>query len=135
MKKSIVSVGAGVVFIVVLSTAVDVVMHAVGVFPPWGQPIGSDLAALALAYRLAIGVAGGWLTAHLAPASPMRHALILGGVGVALGLGAVVTTWNMDLSPRWYAMALVLAAIPQSVAGGLLQQSSGHRSMHSTVRP
>ncbi|HYV86175.1 MAG TPA: hypothetical protein VFB49_09705 [Patescibacteria group bacterium] len=65
-------------------------------------------------------LAGAWITARLAPQKPMKHALILGGVGVALGLVGVVATWNLGLGPRWYPIALVVLALPQCWAGAKL---------------
>src|SRR5438093_5818108 len=101
-KKSILAVVSGVLFIIVVTTLVDIVLHATGVFPPMDQPISDALALLATSYRIVISVAGAWLTARLAPAKPMKHAMILGYVGVVLGLVGVVATWNKGLGPRWY---------------------------------
>jgi len=47
----------------------------------------------------------------------VRHAMILGCVGVVLGLVGVVATWNLGLGPRWYSIALVVLAIPECWAG------------------
>jgi len=120
--KSIWSVAAGVLFIVVVTTLVDALLHVLGVFPPMDQPIDDKLALLATLYRIVISVAGAWITARLAPQKPMKHALILGGVGVVLGLVGVVATWNLGLGPRWYPIALVVLALPQCWAGGKLYE-------------
>ena len=120
--KSILAVVAGVIFIVVITTVVDILLHVAGVFPPMDQPIDDKLSALATAYRVVISVAGAWLTARLAPSKPMKHAMILGYVGVALGLIGVVATWNLGLGPRWYPIALVVLAIPQCWAGGKIYE-------------
>ncbi len=120
--KSIWAVVAGVLFIIVVTTLVDIVLHAAHVFPPMNQPINDGLALLATCYRIVISVAGAWLTARLAPQEPMKHALILGAVGVVLGLVGVVATWNLGLGPRWYPIALVVLAIPQCWAGGKLYE-------------
>jgi hypothetical protein len=117
-KKSILAVTAGVVFIIVVTTLVDIVLHAVHVFPAMDQPLDDTLAALATSYRIVIGIAGGWLTARLAPQKPMKHALILGVVGTLLGLAGVVATWNLGLGPKWYPIALAVLAVPQCWAGG-----------------
>src|SRR5262245_36712805 len=117
-KRSIWAVVAGALFIIVVTTLVDIALHAARVFPPIDQPIDDSLAMLATAYRIVIGIAGAWLTARLAPDKPMKHAMILGGVGVVLGLVGVLTTWNMGLGPRWYPIALALLAIPQCWVGG-----------------
>lgn len=120
--KSAGAVVAGVLAIIIVTTAVDIALHAVGVFPPMNQPIGDKLALLASSYRLIIGIAGGYLTARLAPDRPMRHAMILGYVGIVLGLIGVVATWNLGLGPRWYPISLVVLAIPQCWAGGRLYE-------------
>jgi len=127
-KQSIWAVVAGVLVIIVVTTLVDMVLHATGVFPPWNQPISDALALLATSYRLVISVGGAWLTARLAPDNPMKHAMILGYVGVVLGLVGVAATWNLGLGPRWYPISLVVLAIPQCWAGGrIYEMQSGKR--------
>jgi hypothetical protein len=126
--RSIWAVVAGVLVIVVCSTLVDILLHATGVFPPMDQPIGNGLALLATSYRIVISVVGAWLTARLAPTRPMKHALILGCVGVVLGLVGLVATWNLGLGPRWYPIALVVLAVPQCWAGGrIYEMQTGRR--------
>jgi hypothetical protein len=122
--RSIWAVVAGVLFIIVATTLVDIVLHVARVYPPMNQPINDSLAALATAYRVAISIAGAWLTARLAPGDPMKHAMILGTMGVVLGLAGVVATWNLGLGPRWYPIALVVLAIPQCWLGGKLYEMS-----------
>jgi len=116
-RKSLVALGAGLLVVVVVTTLVDIVLHAAGVYPPLNQPIDNRLALVATSYRIVIGIYGAWLTARLAPSRPMKHAMILAGIGVVLGLIGVVTTWNSGLGPRWYPIALVVLAIPQSWVG------------------
>jgi hypothetical protein len=122
------AVVAGVLFIIVVTTLVDMLLHAVKVFPPMNQPLDDRLSLIASAYRLVIGVAGGWITARLAPRDPMKHALILGFVGTVLGLVGMVATWNLGLGPRWYPISLAVLAIPQCWAGGrLFEMGAGRR--------
>ena len=121
-KRSILAVLAGLLFILVVTTLVDLALHRAGVFPPMKQPISDRLALLATSYRVVISVAGAWLTARLAPGKPMKHALILGGIGVVLGLVGVIATWDMGLGPRWYPILLVVLALPQCWAGARLYQ-------------
>jgi uncharacterized membrane protein len=125
--KSIGAVVAGVFFIIVVTTLVDIVLHMAGVFPPMDQPIDDRLSLLATSYRIVISVAGSWLTARLAPDRPMRHAIILGILGTVLGVVGVVATWNAGLGPRWYPIALAVLAIPQCWLGGRIyeMQSAG----------
>lgn len=121
-KRSILAVLAGLLFILVVTTLVDLALHVAGVFPLMKQPITDRLALLATSYRIVISVAGAWLTARLAPDKPMKHALILGGIGVVLGLVGVIATWDMGLGPRWYPILLFVMALPQCWAGARLYQ-------------
>jgi hypothetical protein len=129
-KKSVWAVVAGVLFIVVVSTLVDIVLHALRVLPPMKQPLNDSLALLATSYRVVISIAGAWLTARLAPDKPMKHAMILGVVGTFLGLVGVVATWNQGLGPRWYPVLLAVLAIPQCWLGGkLYEMQAGKRAL------
>jgi hypothetical protein len=126
--KSVWAVAAGVLFILVVTTIVDAILHLARVYPPMPQPMTDGLAVLATSYRIVIGIAGGWLTARLAPAHPMKHAMILGYVGTTLGLIGLAVTWNMGLGPKWFPIALAVLAIPQCWAGGkLFELRSGPR--------
>jgi len=122
--KSIGAVLAGVVSVFVLSLGTDVVLHATGVFPPWGQPMGEGLFGFALAYRLVYGIVGGYLTARLAPERPLRHAVWLGVVGTVLSIIGAAGTWNKgpEFGPKWYPLSLVVTALPCSWAGGKLHR-------------
>ena len=122
--RSIAAVLAGLVAIFVVTTATDIVLHAVGVFPPWGQPMSDGLFALATAYRIVYGVAGSYLTARLAPDRPLRHALILGFIGLALATIGTVATWGRgpEFGPKWYAIAVIAMALPCAWVGGKLRE-------------
>jgi len=126
-RKSVWAVVAGVLFILIVTTLVDIALHALGVFPPMDQPLDDKLSLLATSYRIVISIGGAWLTARLAPANPMKHALILGLVGTVLGLVGVVATWNRGLGPRWYPIALAVLAIPQCWVGGKLYEMRSGR--------
>jgi hypothetical protein len=126
MRKSIWAVIAGVLVIIVVTTLVDIAMHAIGVFPPMDQPIDDALALLATSYRIVITIGGAFLTARLAPDKPMKHAMILGVVGTLLGIVGIVATWNRGLGPRWYPIALAVLAIPQCLVGGRLYVMRSH---------
>jgi len=121
-KKSIWAVVAGVLVIIVVTTIVDIVLHAAGVFPPMNVPIDDRLSLIATSYRVLISIGGAYLTARLAPERPMKHAMILGVVGTVLGAVAAVATWDNGLGPHWYPIALAALAIPQCWAGGKLYE-------------
>ena len=122
--QSIGAVLAGLLAIVILSIATDQALHATGVFPPFGQPMADALFLLALAYRIVYGVAGGYITARLAPERPMQHALAYGVVGLVISTAGAVTAWNAGpaFGPRWYALAVIAIALPCAWVGGKLRQ-------------
>ena len=120
--RSIGAVFAGLLAVVILSTATDMALHASGVFPPIGQPMSNPLFLLAAAYRVIYGVIGGYIAARLAPDRPIQHALALGALGVVVSLAGTIATWNAGpaFGPRWYPLALVATALPSSWVGGKL---------------
>jgi len=120
--RSIVAVIVGFLVVVVLSLGTDVVLHATGIYPPWFQPMAGPLWVLALAYRIPYGIAGGYATAALAPRRPVRHAVILGFIGLALSILGAAMHWNAgpEYGPKWYNLSLVVTALPLSWLGGLL---------------
>src|SRR5215218_5951680 len=93
-KRSIGAVVAGLITMIVATTAVDILLHVTGVYPPMNEPLDNKMALLASSYRLIISIAGAYLTARLAPARPLHHAVILGYVGIVLGLIGAIATWN-----------------------------------------
>ncbi len=124
MKQSIWALVAGVLLVVIVTTLIDIALHLLGVYPGADVALNDTQAALATSYRIVIGIAGGWLTAKLAPQNPMKHALILGGVGTVLGLAGIAATWGKGLGPDWYPIALTVLALPQSWLGGRLHSGS-----------
>ena len=114
---------AGFLLVVVLSLGTDELLHLLGVYPPWGEPMHDPgLNLLALAYRLPYGVAGSYLTARLAPHHPMRHVWTGAAIGFVLSIGGVIGAMRMDLGPLWYPILLALSAWPTAWAGGWLYQ-------------
>lgn len=114
---------AGLLAIFIITTATDMAMHATGVFPPLGEPMGDGLFLLATAYRIVYGVVGCYIAARLAPDRPMPHALALGVVGVVVSALGAVATWNRGpaFGPHWYPIALIAISIPCAWLGGKLQ--------------
>ena len=119
--RSVGAVAVGFVAVAVGSILVDVVLHMTGVYPPWGQPIGNGLSLLATAYRVIITIAGGYLTARLAPDRPFAHAVALGIVGIVAATAGAAATWNLQPppGPHWYPLALVATALPCTWLGGI----------------
>ncbi len=126
--KSIGSVLAGFITVVVLSVGTDFILETLGVFPPQSEP-GSYtwwMLMVALIYRSMYTVAGGYVTATLAPDRPMRFVIILGIVGIVAGTIGTIVGWN--LSHHWYPIALVIAALPCTWLGGTLKTKAVQRN-------
>jgi hypothetical protein len=122
--KSILAVLAGIIVDVILSIGTDALLHAIGITPALGRRFPDNLLVLATAYRTAYGVAGGYLTARLAPDRPMQHALAGGFLGLVLGTLGAVLTWNKgpEFGPHWYPLALIVLALPCAWMGGALRR-------------
>jgi hypothetical protein len=123
--RSIGAVLAGIVTGIVPTLGTDVVLHAVGVFPPMGQSMEGYGGALLLAtiYRTVYGVAGSYVTARLAPDRPMGHSLVGGVLGLVVSTVGAVVTWNKGpaFGPHWYPLALIVLAMPTAWVGGKLR--------------
>ena len=121
MMRSVAAVVAGLVFIFATHMGADEAMHAMGVFPPKGEPMFDPaLNALALGYRCVFSVLGCALTAWLAPRARMGHALTLGAIGTVLASLGAYAAINLNLGPVWYPVALVASALPCAWVGGKL---------------
>ena len=124
--RSIAAVVAGFLATFMLSIVTDIVLHGIGVFPPWGQPMSNALFVLATAYRVIYTIAGGYITARLAPNRPMTHVWILGLIGFLAATVGTVATWNKgpEFGPKWYPIALIVTALPCVWLGGKLARRS-----------
>lgn len=114
------AVAAGFLVTGIASTAADAMMRATGVFPAATRDMSAPLFTLASAYRAIFTVAGGYITARLAPNRPMRHAQILAGIGLVAGLAGVIAYYvigGAELGPAWYAFSIPLEAVPCVLLG------------------
>jgi len=123
IARSVIAILAGAIVGIVLSLSTDIALHLSGFFPPLGEAAPDGALMAATAYRTAYGVLGSYVTARLAPGRPMQHALVLGGVGMAVSLLGAVATWNRGpaFGPHWYPVALIVLAIPSAWLGGWLR--------------
>jgi hypothetical protein len=127
LGRSVGAIAAGFVLTAALSLGMDLIMHAIGVFPAWGEPMSNGLFAWATIYRIVFTVLGGYVTAALAPRRPMSHVMIGGAIGIVVATIGVVATWNAGpaFGPKWYPILLVVTALPCVWLGGFLRVRSG----------
>ncbi|PYV47883.1 MAG: hypothetical protein DMG94_04800 [Acidobacteria bacterium] len=119
--RSVLAVLAGIAVGAALSIGTDSLLRAAGIFPKLGQQMSDGLFGLATAYRIVYGILGSYVIARLAPSRPMQHALIGGVLGLVVGIIGAVATWNRDMGPHWYAIAIAVTALPCAWAGGKLR--------------
>ena len=126
--RSIWAVVAGFLAVVILSIGTDASLHAAGIFPELGRRMSDGLFVLATIYRTIYGVVGSYITARLAPYKPMKHALIGGAIGMVLATIGALATWNKDLGPHWYPVALAVGALPTAWVGARLLPMGAKRA-------
>lgn len=122
MLRSVGAIVVGFVVIGVLASATDAATRAampmyVG---PGGRVDHVGFLLFTQAYVLAFAVLGCWLTARLAPSRPMRHALILGALGLAFNVAGTAVLWHT--APAWYHVVALALVMPAAWLGGWLRE-------------
>jgi hypothetical protein len=121
--KSIGAILAGLVFIFLSHSGMDLLLESVGIFTPPTQRFDTTwMVVTATVYRTILSIAGCFITGMLAPSRPMLHSLILGFIGLALSTAAAIVTIPMDLGPAWYPIALAVVSVPSAWVGGRLAE-------------
>jgi hypothetical protein len=118
--KSIGAVLAGLIFIGVTHSAIDAILESAGVLPKGHLNVGAGLILFVILYRAIFSLAGCYLTAKLSPQHPMKHSLILGGIGTILSAAGAIVTADMNLGPAWYAWSLAVISLPIAWLAGRL---------------
>lgn len=124
--RSVWAIVAGFLVVVSVTIATDLILHATGVYA--GLKLNGRQSALATAYRALFAIAGSYVTARLAPGKPMKHAMIGAAFGTAIATVGAVATWNKDLGPHWYPIALILTAFPTAWIGAKLYLASAAKA-------
>jgi len=120
--KGIGAILAGIVFIVATHSGTDFVLESLGIFTQPNEGFHTTwMVVTATIYRSIYTVAGGYLTAALAPSPPMRYVVILGIIGTVAGILAAIVTIPMGIAPAWYPIALAVLALPCTWLGGKLK--------------
>jgi hypothetical protein len=135
MMRSIWAVVAGFLFILVLSLGADAIMHAMSpkLFGANGGTTNLALLCLTTVYVAVFATVGCYLTARLAPSHPMRHALILGALGLIVSLITTAKMWNT--APAWYNIVNLVLVMPYAWLGGRLRENEIGGSSPTTSNP
>jgi hypothetical protein len=137
LLKSIGAVVAGAAVSIVLELGTDKAMRTAGIFPSGEGSMSDTLFILATTYRTIYGVLGAYITARLAPDRPMFHALILGVLGTVAAAAGAIAMWNKmpEIGPKWYALALIVLALPPAWLGGKLRLMQVNDQTESSLQP
>lgn len=122
LGRSAAAVALGFLVMGGLAVVTDVVLRGLGVFPA-ENAMTTSLLVLAMAYRMLFTVAGGYVTARVAPRKPLTHAVVLGFAGtvIALAGAAAVARQAPGTTPRWYPLGIIGATLPCAGLGGILR--------------
>jgi hypothetical protein len=121
--KSIGAVLSGLVLIAATHTALDTIFEAAGVLPKGHLYTEVSIILFVIGYRAVFSFAGCYLTAALSPKDPLKHSLILGGIGALLSTVGAIVTANMNIAPVWYGWSLVAISMPIAWLAGKLYLS------------
>lgn len=130
--RSIGAVFAGMAVIFALSLGTDAILHAAGIYPPWGQIMSDPLFAVSTAYRIAYGILGCYIAGRLAPSRPMAHATALGAFGLFFSTAGAMAMG--DMGPRWYALAIIAINFPCTWIGGKLAEKAANEAADALTR-
>ena len=122
MVRSIVAVVAGFVVVGLLIALAQA--GVIAAFPAHFDAKGgtSHLGMLLLmqGYVAVAATFGGWLAARLAPTAPLRHALIVGALGVLVNVASAAMSWA--LYPSWAHVVGILTAMLWAWLGGTIRE-------------
>jgi hypothetical protein len=127
IARSVAAIASGFVLIAALALVTGAALQGAGLMPPAGVPM-NDIGGILLetAYVAIFAIAGCWFAAYLAPDHPMRHALILGVLGLAFNLVSAAAVW--DQRPAWAILLNLALVMPYAWIGGRLREQQLERA-------
>jgi uncharacterized membrane protein len=134
MGRSILAIVVGFVLTGALNIGTNAVFAAVApdLVPRPGTPTTNTGVLLVIcAYVALFGILGCYVTARLAPSHPMRHALIMGGLALAMSIRVTISAWND--APAWFNVYNLLAVMPYAFIGGRIREAELARGAHGQL--
>jgi hypothetical protein len=130
--RSILAIVVGFLFIGALAGGTGATLHAAGISPAPGEPmLGTFQVLLESAYVAVFAIAGCWLAAWLAPSRPMRHALILGALGLAFNVMGTLMSWGQR--PLWAVVLNLALTLPYAWIGGRMREQQLERTTFPAI--
>lgn len=120
LGRSILALLVGIAVGIALSVGTDWSLVKTGFAPAQGGRWTGQLLLLAATYRSIYGILSGYIIARLAPNRPMGHALLAGALGTVVSAAGAAATWNSTAGQHWYAISLVITALPMAWIGAKL---------------
>jgi hypothetical protein len=128
LLRSVLAVVTGFVLIGALAYGTGLLLQRAmpAAFDATGNPTTMPLLLLTTVYVGVYATAGCWLAARLAPSHPMRHALVLGLLGLALNVASSVAI--RGTVPDWYlGLNLALTMVWAWLGGWLRERELARR--------
>ena len=131
VARSVVAVVVGFLVIGMLAIGTDALVKSTvpGVFGPDDRVDSVPWLLIIQLYVFVYAAFGCWLAARMAPNRPMRHALILGSLGLAFNI--VGTLALSDTMPAWSHIVALALVMPAAWVGGRIRErqlTSGSQS-------
>lgn len=122
MWRSVAAILGGFVLIGVLAFGTDAGVRQMmpEAFDATGRTDSIPLLVATIVYVGIYATLGCYLAAFFAPSHPMRHALILGGLGLAFNIVGTIQMWNT--APAWFHVVSLLLVMPYAWLGGRIRE-------------
>ncbi|WP_434478117.1 hypothetical protein [Gemmatimonas sp.] len=134
MSRSLLAVFTGFSLIATLSVGTDMVLRMAvpSLFEVDGSTTSAPILLLTIAYVGLYATLGCYLAARMAPSAPMRHALVLGVLGLAFNVAGAVSIWAQY--PVWYhVMSLLLVMVWAWLGGRMREQEAPQPSSRTLI--
>lgn len=122
MWRSVLAIVVGFIVIALLAFGADGILRSAvpDAYDPTGRVTSVPILILSLAYVGIFAITGCYLAARLAPGNPMRHALILGALGLVFNIAGAAAMW--DTAPAWYHATAIALVMPYAWIGGRIRE-------------
>jgi len=133
MSRSLLAVITGFLLIATLSVGTDMVLRMAvpSLFEVDGSTTSAPILLLTIAYVGLYATLGCYLAARMAPSAPMRHALVLGVLGLAFNVAGAVSIWAQY--PVWYRVMSLLLVMVWAWLGGRMREQEAPQSSSRTL--